>query len=43
MNLITISENNTLRDRMKEIDMDVMTPMQAFGTLNELVDIAKKM
>ena len=43
MNLITISENNTLRDRLKEIDMDVMTPMQAFGTLNELVDIAKKM
>lgn len=43
MNLITISENNALKDRLSAIDMDVMTPMQAFTALNELVDIAKKM
>ena len=41
--MITISENNTLKDKLTSIDMDVMTPMQAFTTLNELVDIAKKM
>ncbi len=43
MNLITISENNALKDRLSVIDMDVMTPMQAFTALNELVEIAKKM
>ena len=43
VNLITISENNALKDKLSSIDMDVMTPMQAFTTLNELVDAAKKM
>lgn len=43
MNLITISENNSLKDKLCSIDMDLMTPMQAFTTLNELVDSAKKM
>ena len=43
VNLITISENNSLKDKLCSIDMDLMTPMQAFTTLNELVDSAKKM
>lgn len=41
--LISITENNTLKDRLSAIDMDTITPMQAFATLNELVDSAKKM
>lgn len=42
VNLITISENNTFKDKLSCIDMDTLTPMQAFMTLNELVDEAKK-
>ena len=43
MNLITISENNALKDRLSAIDMDVMTPMQAFTGGGGGVGIAKEM
>lgn len=41
-NLLNISKDNELRDNLQKIDMDTMSPIQAFAKLQELIDIAKR-
>ncbi len=40
--LIAICDNNTFRDKLKAIDIDTLSPIQAFSILHELVDSAKR-
>ncbi len=41
-NLLNISKDNELRDVLQKIDMDTVSPIQAFAKLQELIDIAKR-
>ena len=40
--LLDISKNNELKAMLSKIDMDTLSPIQAFAQLQELVDLAKR-
>ena len=40
--IVEIAKDNRLKDIIKHIDLDNMSPMQAFVQLQELIDISKE-
>ena len=40
--LLDIAKTNELKSMLKNIDMDTLSPIQAFARLQELVELAKR-